>query len=1046
MMKNTLIILLALVFGIGFCQAQTNIQYQESNEVISNPERGFYHADPSLDFDDLQNMVYQENISIAYYNFALDDFKDTFISSSYLRKMEDDFAKMRKGGIKSVIRFTYTEKATPPYGDAPIDIVLNHISQVKPILQKNADVILAIQAGFIGAWGEWYYTDYYSTTPGNINEEQMEWRRQITHALLDAIPERMIQLRTPFFKRNMVPLDDWTPVSEEEAFKNTAIARIAHHNDCFLASTTDYGTYQDIDVEKAYLEEDSKYTMVGGETCNKNYLSVCENAMLELERFHWTFLNRDYHQGVIGQWIDGGCYNEIEKRLGYRYRLISAEIMDESKPGGSFSCQLKMYNDGFANVMNRRDVKLILRNANTGIEYTCLANTDPRLWPLHDTITVSFEAGLPTQMTNANYQVYLQLPDPYLTLKDRTEYAIRLANENIFEESTAYHSLLHSVNISDQNATDDYEGSLFFGLKDAEIPQDIQIVIDGQVDDWQSIQPIYSSSQNLKKLKTWNTVDSLFLSVEGQNISNNWQIFLNTDGDSQSGFQTEQWVNSGADYLIENGILYAYNGSDNSWDWTDIQVVEFALNNQVLELKVPRKVNGLNMIQDEVSLGIISGFDDLISASFLPAIDFDFVSTEISNLQKAPAFVDVKNVGNKAVVYWAANIPCKGIQAELQRSINSGDWESIYTTLNSYEFSYSDEELETSSTVAYRVRFTDGKNYTAFTSSENIVISGEGDEFVDIMIDGLSEDWMSLQPIIAENQQDRTTLRIFNTEEHFYFSMEGQDIEHYEFFVSDSINDHYKISSDSLFERSNNQWIYKKSAQKAGNNQFVEVGFDMSDLFSTSTTVYYVHATLNHHNLLQGEALYNLKYNSLSRPENFQVLPSIDDPYGTIKLKWRLNASVDGYKLYRSTGDSLHFEEYKNFGPEKFYYLDHDLDSSQVYYYRLFSYQGIVRSPYTNTLWLQPNGISEKDEFETGMKVFPNPMHIQSKIELYSLAPQEVEIRMLTAQGELIKTIYSGIINGQQFVSFQRNEIPKGVYFIQLRGKKKLINQKLIII
>jgi hypothetical protein len=27
--------------------------------------------------------------------------------------------------------------------------------------QANADVIFTIQAGFIGTWAEWYYTDYY---------------------------------------------------------------------------------------------------------------------------------------------------------------------------------------------------------------------------------------------------------------------------------------------------------------------------------------------------------------------------------------------------------------------------------------------------------------------------------------------------------------------------------------------------------------------------------------------------------------------------------------------------------------------------------------------------------------------------------------------------------------------------------------------------------------------------------------------------------------------------------------------------------------------
>ena len=42
---------------------------------------------------------------------------------------------------------------------------------------------------------------------------------------------------------------------------------IGHHNDCFLASSLDRGTYVDRAVEYPYLEADSKYTVVGGETC-----------------------------------------------------------------------------------------------------------------------------------------------------------------------------------------------------------------------------------------------------------------------------------------------------------------------------------------------------------------------------------------------------------------------------------------------------------------------------------------------------------------------------------------------------------------------------------------------------------------------------------------------------------------------------------------------------------------------------------------------------------------------------------------------------------
>jgi hypothetical protein len=42
-----------------------------------------------------------------------------------------------------------------PYGDATKAWMLRHIDQVSPLLHDNEDVIDALQAGFIGTWGEW---------------------------------------------------------------------------------------------------------------------------------------------------------------------------------------------------------------------------------------------------------------------------------------------------------------------------------------------------------------------------------------------------------------------------------------------------------------------------------------------------------------------------------------------------------------------------------------------------------------------------------------------------------------------------------------------------------------------------------------------------------------------------------------------------------------------------------------------------------------------------------------------------------------------------
>ena len=88
-----------------------------------------------------------------------------------------------------------------PYGDAPRDRVLAHIAQLKPVLQANADVIATVQVGFVGAWGEWYYTDHFGDQD-NVGATQIADRKAVVEALLGSLPAtRTVQVRTPTWKK-----------------------------------------------------------------------------------------------------------------------------------------------------------------------------------------------------------------------------------------------------------------------------------------------------------------------------------------------------------------------------------------------------------------------------------------------------------------------------------------------------------------------------------------------------------------------------------------------------------------------------------------------------------------------------------------------------------------------------------------------------------------------------------------------------------------------------------------------------------------------------
>ncbi|HEX5026041.1 MAG TPA: DUF4832 domain-containing protein, partial [Agriterribacter sp.] len=471
----------------------TKITYAESNLDFPNPERGFYipseyHSGSPVALQeaalrknrvDLQkhgSASYAIYATLIFRNYVLGQFIDQPISLEFLNAMQQDFDVVRKAGLKMIIRFSYINKVhsngcadkegiCPPYGDAPKAIVLKHIAQLKPYLHKNADIIAVLQQGFIGIWGENYYTDYFGDASengaGKIMDSSWRDRNDMLKALLDALPEdRMVQVRTPQIKQKYVYGPDAdvssTPMSPEAAYSGKAAARIGFHNDCFLASVDDYGTYYDYGssatpkkpangIMRKYVEADSRYTPVGGETCDdafslENDCAPAGHAEEEMAAMHYSYLNTAYNNKVNNDWDSMGCMNSIKRRLGYRFVLQDAVFPAAGKAGETFTFTIHLVNRGYAAPFNPRSAELILRNTKSKEVFTVSCKVDTRYWFSGD-IEWKEAIKLPANIPAGNYELLLNLPDKYSSLSKRPEYSIQLANENTWEPHTGYNKL-----------------------------------------------------------------------------------------------------------------------------------------------------------------------------------------------------------------------------------------------------------------------------------------------------------------------------------------------------------------------------------------------------------------------------------------------------------------------------------------------------------------------------------------------------------------------------------------------------------------------------
>ncbi|MEM7571444.1 MAG: DUF4832 domain-containing protein [Bacteroidota bacterium] len=488
-------------------EAETTINYQSSEVDFVNPERGFYRYTETrstnynnLSANDLMDFrnpytpfgaSYSVVSSLAFRYFFLEDFTAGPIDQSYLDQVAADFAAARTAGVKIIPRFAYTDNVDgsgcpsficPPYGDAPKNIVLGHIDQLAPILAANKDVIAAVQMGFIGVWGENYYTDYFgdASPEGNGQLYDSNWvdRNEVLAAMLTAVPaERMVQVRYPQAKQRLVyglnALTTVAPLDSSLAYGDSSIARIGFHNDCLLAGPDDFGTYADYGNNasgansdtthlKPYFAADSRFVVVGGETCSDGYnpQNDCSGSdplafgELELRRMHYSYLNADYNQEVNNDWVLGGCMEDIKRQLGYRIELRSAQLPTTGNAGDSIPIQIELENVGYAAPYNPRLVELLLRETTSGEIWRAALDDDPRYWlPEEGTHTISATPCLPDGMPSGTYEYLLHLPDPEIDLYGRPDYSIRLASllmddTDVWEANSGFNRLGDSIQVS----------------------------------------------------------------------------------------------------------------------------------------------------------------------------------------------------------------------------------------------------------------------------------------------------------------------------------------------------------------------------------------------------------------------------------------------------------------------------------------------------------------------------------------------------------------------------------------------------------------------
>ncbi len=433
----------------------TIVRYQPTDAIISNPERGFFWQKYTIEGDtvsveELRTARKQDNVTVIRGVYDIKQYRDRPLAQSVLAQFDRDCEIYRQAGVKVMPSFYYSKDyKTPQESDAPLPIISQHLNQLKPLIDKNKDVIATWYAGFIGPYGEWWGSDHISADNKSINQNS----RKLLTQMLKVVPkDRAILLRKLTYKRQF--LGDFQPLTPTEAFKGTPKSRLGHQNEGLGANPTE-GQVMSKDpterrIEESYLNQDDRFVPAVAETeyFDKGVSSHCDRNLPIIRSRRYSLIHKRFNLKTLNLWRQEGCFDEIEQKIGYRFVAIESDMPRSISKSAKIPLRLTLKNEGWASPFNRRSIEIVFKDRQSGKVYKSdvSSQADPRYWlPEKGRFTIDLQVT--HKLTSGTYDVYLNLPDPSPSLKNRSEYSIQLANAKLWNPATGFNSLDRTISI-----------------------------------------------------------------------------------------------------------------------------------------------------------------------------------------------------------------------------------------------------------------------------------------------------------------------------------------------------------------------------------------------------------------------------------------------------------------------------------------------------------------------------------------------------------------------------------------------------------------------
>lgn len=349
----TVIILIALLAVLAVAVVKKweyYWQFEESGRSIANPDRGFYIQIKTDRAHKIEEAA--EKVRVILLTLDMEEYKEEELAEEKLEELKEALDIAGKEHVSVIFRAAYGfhSKVEEP---ERLELADRHIEQIAEILNSHKDQILVVQAGILGAYGEWHSSRYLEGTEEENRESRLHILRQ-WELYLD--PGIKVAVRRPRFVREAIA---------EGVLKG----RLGIHNDALLSTDSDMGTYDDPGMEREdeliWAQEHLLGQINGGEMPTPGVLNTPENANREFAQLHMGYLNLKYNEEIIDRWAaitmeDTDAKSYLENHLGYRLFLTELVVrrfyLNEELTEDGVEMHIGLCNTGYATLLEKNKV------------------------------------------------------------------------------------------------------------------------------------------------------------------------------------------------------------------------------------------------------------------------------------------------------------------------------------------------------------------------------------------------------------------------------------------------------------------------------------------------------------------------------------------------------------------------------------------------------------------------------------------------------------------------------------------------------------------